>query len=155
MPTIEWNVRKWADTYSWDRRGEEWSVAWGGSFSQWYTTIFPRIVQFTPVDSLVEIAPGFGRWTGFLLRLCSDYVGVDLSHRCVEHCAATFEKTHPQQTLRFVKNDGMTLPGVADASVDLVFSYDSLVHVEMDVLDAYLGEIARVLKPTGHGLLNK
>src|SRR5258708_2194290 len=34
----------------------------------------------------------------------------------------------------FHQNDGLTLDVVSDNSVDLVFSFDSLVHCEIDVL---------------------
>ena len=39
-------------------------------------------------------------------------------------------------------------------SVDFVFSYGVFVHLEQDVIDAYLAEIHRVLRPdTGRALL--
>src|SRR5579859_8081721 len=45
-------------------------------------------------------------------------------------------------------NDGTSLAMIEDGTVDLVFSFDSLVHVEADVMDAYLDEIARVPRRT-------
>ena len=41
------------------------------------------------------------------------------------------------------------LPMVEESSIDFVFSFDSLVHVEAETLAAYLSELARVLKPDG------
>ena len=38
--------------------------------------------------------------------------------------------------------------------VDFVFSFDSLVHVEQDVVDAYIVEIARVLNVDGVAFLH-
>jgi SAM-dependent methyltransferase len=52
-----------------------------------------------------------------------------------------------------IQNDGRTIPA-ANASVDFVFSFDSLVHAEANVLEGYLQEIARVLKPTGTAFLH-
>ena len=43
---------------------------------------------------------------------------------------------------------------VADRSIDFAFSFDSLVHVELDALAAYLGELARVLTPDGVAFLH-
>ena len=43
---------------------------------------------------------------------------------------------------------------VEDGSVDFAFSFDSLVHAEADVLGAYLGELARKLKPDGVGFIH-
>ena len=38
---------------------------------------------------------------------------------------------------------------VEDRSIDLAFSFDSLVHAEGDVLDGYVEQLARKLSPTG------
>ena len=43
---------------------------------------------------------------------------------------------------------------VEDGSVDLAFSFDSLVHAEADVLGAYLEQLARKLKPDGVGWIH-
>jgi Methyltransferase domain len=36
---------------------------------------------------------------------------------------------------RFVHNDGATLAGIADNSIDLAYSFDSMVHFDMEVGD--------------------
>ena len=41
-------------------------------------------------DRLVEIGPGFGRWTAYLLGECAALVGVDVTARCVEVCRERF-----------------------------------------------------------------
>lgn len=41
------------------------------------------------------------------------------------------------------------LPAIPTASVDYVFSFDTFVHFDPPLFDAYLGEIARVLRPGG------
>jgi hypothetical protein len=38
---------------------------------------------------------------------------------------------------------------LADQSVDFAITWDSLVHADMDIIDDYLAEIARVLRPDG------
>jgi hypothetical protein len=43
---------------------------------------------------------------------------------------------------------------VSDASVDFVFSFDSLVHAEADVIESYLTELSRVLTPDGIGFIH-
>ena len=59
---------------------------------------------------------------------------------------------HPHAT--FIQNDGLTLEGVEDGSVDFVFSFDSLVHAERDVIESYLHELARKLAPDGIGFIH-
>ena len=38
-------------------------------------TIFPRIRECLPVGTILEIAPGFGRWTHYLKDYCNAAVG--------------------------------------------------------------------------------
>jgi SAM-dependent methyltransferase len=70
---------------------------------------------------------------------------------CVRACRLRFDG---DERLSFYENDGKTLGPVEDGWADFVFSFDSLVHVEQDVIDAYLGEIARVLSPEGVAFLH-
>lgn len=106
--------------------------------------------MFLPAATVLEIAPGFGRWTNFLAAECDRYLGVDLSQKCIQACRARFSEPH----LEFFHNDGASLKMVEDSTVDFVFSHFSLIHAEDDVMAAYLGEIARVLKPEGGGFLH-
>lgn len=151
MPTIEENQAEWDRPGAWAQGGDEWSTAWGDAETQWHATLLPRIRNFVPAKRIVEIAPGFGRWSQFLIGLSDDYVGIDLSSRCVEACSQRFRDA---PNARFVTNDGISLPTVTDKSVDFIFSFDSLVHVEMDVLAAYLREIERTLAPDGAAFIH-
>jgi ubiquinone/menaquinone biosynthesis C-methylase UbiE len=108
--------------------------------------LLPRLWPFLPTGTICEIAPGYGRWTQYLLRECDQYVGVDLASRCVEACRERFSTA---DHARFEVNDGRSLPMLQDDSVDFVFSFDSLVHVEADVIAKYLVELARVLRRDG------
>jgi SAM-dependent methyltransferase len=149
MATLESNYEYWDQAYHWDDGGEEWSAPWGGTDLMWTATILPRIRSLVPTGSIVEIAPGRGRFTRYLNALCDELTGIDISPACVDACrerfpAATFEVTP----------DGRTLTGVEDGSTDLVFSYDSLVHVNDEAIRGYLDELARVLKPDGAAFLH-
>jgi SAM-dependent methyltransferase len=151
MPTVEWNRSEWDQRYGWDDGGDEWSSRWGGAKAQWLTCVYPRLARFLPAHMVLEIAPGYGRWTQFLLPQCGAYVGVDLAERCVQACRERFAA---EAHAVFDVNDGLTLPMVPDESADLVFSFDSLVHVEDDVIGSYLQECRRVLSPDGVALVH-
>jgi SAM-dependent methyltransferase len=156
MPDIEWNLAKFAtDENHWFKNGggEEWSEMWGNSEAQWFGSLYPRLHRFLPVSAILEIAPGFGRWTQFLLPLCKSYVGVDLSQQCVAACRRRFcDFNHAS----FVQNDGLTLAlaEIPDERFGLVFSFDSLIHVERDVLESYVPQILRKLTPGGVAFLH-
>jgi ubiquinone/menaquinone biosynthesis C-methylase UbiE len=149
MATIAKNRRVW-ESYDWSKRGDEWSVDWGGPEAQWEGSIFPRIRKYLHGD-VVEIAPGFGRWTEFLRQHCDSLVGIDLLEKCVEQCRQRFSE---DSRLRFLANDGRSLPTIRDGSVDFVFSCDSLVHVEAETMKGYAAEIKRVLKPGGAAFIH-
>ena len=71
--------------------------------------------------------------------------------RCVEACRERFkEDTH----IRYAVNDGRSLEMVEEGSVDLVVSWDSLVHCEMDTISAYLRQLKTKLKPGGMGFIH-
>ncbi len=137
----------WDERYGWPEAGSEWSDHWGGDpAAQWHGTIYPRLQPFLPASSILEIAPGMGRWTTFLLGHCEKLTGVDLTPRCVATCKERFAH---EPKASFFLNDGRNLPMVEDGSVDLAFSFDSLVHVELDELAGYLNELAKKLAPDG------
>ena len=150
MPTIDANVRGW-NQYDWHKAGEEWSLSWGNSELQWHVTIFPRIARFLPATTVLEIAPGFGRWTHYLKDYCRELMVVDVSPRCIEACRQRFAAN---SHISYHVNDGKSLSMIPDGSIDFAFSFDSLVHVEAEAMDAYLGELARKLKPDGVGFIH-
>ncbi len=150
MGNLEENLRTWT-THSWAEGGEEWSRVWGGSANLWWGSLFPRIASHLPASNIVEIAPGAGRLSQYLSPWAKRLVLVDVTPRCVEICRERFaDRPHVEVRL----NDGRTLPGVADCSVQLVFSFDSLVHVDLEIIGAYLAEIARTLAPGGVAFLH-
>jgi SAM-dependent methyltransferase len=146
MPAIADNLAVWNRSYHWSDAGDEWSHAWGSPDAQWWGAIYPRIYPFAPTGTILEIAPGFGRWTGYLAAICRRLIAVDLSPNCVARCRERFRSlTHAE----FHTNDGCTLPMVEDREVDFAFSFDSLVHCDLDVLTGYLREFSRTLAPEG------
>ncbi len=151
MPTVNDNLKLWDKNYDWSQGGDEWSAKWGGVNMQWYGTLLPRIHSFLPSGTLLEIAPGFGRWTQFLKNHSKKLILVDLSEKCINTCRKRFAA---ESHITYHVNDGQSLAMVPDRSVDFVFSFDSLVHVEEDTIAAYLSEIAKKLKPEGAAVLH-
>jgi len=151
MPTIEENRSRWNEIYNWPQAGEEWSKLWGSARMQWFGSILPRISSFVPVDTILEIAPGYGRWTRFLKELCNHLIIVDMSARCIERCRERFANC-PHIT--YFVNDGRSLNMVPDGAVDFIFSFDSLVHAEDAVVKAYIAQFAKKLRPNGAAFLH-
>lgn len=151
MGSIEENAKYWGENYNWPMQGDEWSKMWGSSEVEWQGTILPRIASYVPAENIVEIAPGYGRWTDFLKEYGGKLIAIDLSKSCVDACKKRFGES---SALEFRVNDGKTLIGIPDSSIHFVFSFDSLVHVEKDAMGSYIEEIARVLIPGGVAFLH-
>jgi SAM-dependent methyltransferase len=137
--------------YDWKEAGEEWSAPWGSSGAQWAGTIFPRISDILPTGTILEIAPGFGRWTHYLKDYCQELSIVDRSDECIQACRQRFAA---DSHVRCYLNDGRSLKMIPDASVDFVFSFDSFVHPNADVIEAYLRELGVKLKRGGKGFIH-
>jgi ubiquinone/menaquinone biosynthesis C-methylase UbiE len=118
---------------------------------QWHGTVLPRIRSFLPATSNLEIACGHGRWTQFLQQHCERLIGVDLSSQCVRGCERRFMQ---MPNLAFFQQDGKSLGRVPEESVAFIFSFDSLVHADYEVLRAYLNQFKRMLKPDGTAFIH-
>jgi len=144
MPQLDWNKDTWDGGY-------DWSAAWGGPIMQWHWVLQPRLRAFLPADRVLEIAPGFGRWTQFLAAGAKKLTVVDYSEQCIAACKIRFaDRTH----IDYHVNDGRTLPAVAPQSIDFAFSFDSLVHVDWSILDSYFAELAGKLAPNGVAVIH-
>jgi 2-polyprenyl-3-methyl-5-hydroxy-6-metoxy-1,4-benzoquinol methylase len=148
--SIQRNKAQWSN-YEWTEGGDEWSACWGGTEQLWRRTIQPRIASFLPAGHILEIAPGFGRCTQYLVPQCTELSLVDLTEKCIEACRKRFQA---HSHIRYFVNDGRSLDMLEDGSIDFAFSWDSLVHVEKDVMRSYLHELAAKLRPGGAGFLH-
>jgi SAM-dependent methyltransferase len=137
--------------YDWKQAGEEWSEPWGTSQAQWNGTILPRIHDYLPARTILEIAPGFGRWTHFLKEYCDELWAVDKSNECIEACRQRFAST---PHVRCYLNDGRSLSMIPDRSIDFIFSFDSFVHTNRDVVETYVRELRTKLKVGGKGFIH-
>src|SRR5205823_9551426 len=137
--------------YDWREAGEEWSAPRGSSVAQWNGTILPRIRDSLPTGTILEIAPGFGRWTHYLEDYCEKLLVVDRSSECIEACRERFAA---DSRVRCYLNDGRSLSMIPDSSVDFVFSFDSFVHPDREIVEAYLRELGTKLKISGKGFIH-
>lgn len=139
----------WNDPNMWSNDGHEWSGPFGTTENLWNKEIFDTVKDFRG-KKILEIAPGFGRITQFLSILASELIVIDLNPLCIQK---TKEKMG-HHVLAYLVNDGKSLKGVRNNSQDLVFSFDSFVHMHANVSEEYVKEIYRVLKPGGHAFIH-
>lgn len=151
----EWDISKrsrnetaayWDSEDAWSQGGEEWSMCWGSSHMQWYGSFLPRIHSFIPAHTILEIGPGFGRWTDFLRNYCSNLIAVDYSEKCIQACKERFADC---SNMSFFVNDGKSLDMVPDNTIDFIFSFESLSYADGEKMSEYISQIARKLKRNG------
>jgi SAM-dependent methyltransferase len=141
------NKRIW-EAWDWSAEGNEWNQS-----AEWKRSLVHGVLQrHIPLDSrILEIGPGGGRWTEHLLDRARDYVGIDISSACVTHCKQRFAN---DSKAKFIVGSGRDLAGVADESVDAIWSFDVFVHINAAEVESYAGEFARVLRPGGIGVIH-
>ena len=132
--------------YEWIAAGEEWSEPWGGSAAQWFGSILPRIHAALPVETILELGSGFGRWSYYLRQHCNQLHLVDPDAQCMDACRRRFS-SDPE--VKYHQNRDDSLAMIPDGSVDFIFSFDSLVHVRRQTIETYLSQFPAKLKPNG------
>ena len=146
MATLAAN-KKYYENYDWSSGGEEWSDPWGGTRSMWLASIYPRISEFLPARNVVEIGSGHGRIARILHAFSTDrLVLFDIVDECVSECKKKFASSSKTICL---KTNGSVLDGVADKSVDFIFSFYSLVGADKEIITDYMREFDRVLSDDG------
>jgi len=96
--------------------------------------------------SALEIGCGIGRLLRPLSERVASVIGVDISGEMIERAAETLAEL---ANVRLERTDG-DLPGVPDASLDLVYSQSVFQHVPTrEAVSRYFAEAARVLRAGG------
>ena len=94
----------------------------------------------------LEIGCGMGRICRALAERFDRVIGYDISTEMLRQA----RELVPDERVDFRLTDGASLPGVADASVDLVLTFTVFQHIpSVDVIRSYVREAGRVLKPGG------
>lgn len=138
--TREYNRLLWT-AYDWSHDGEEWtpSVEWRES------AVAEVLTPLLPSDAhALEIGPGAGRWTRELLPRVRSLALADISERAIELCQERFGRG---ENLSYLVTDGNALRGIADGSIDFVWSFDVFLHIAPVDQKGYLRELARVMRP--------
>ena len=123
-------------------------VGRGAAPAQWFGTFLPDCASTPPrrcSDSAGVRAMDAPRGH------CDRLIGIDVAERCVEACRERFGTS---DHMTFVLNDGLSLDAVDDDAVELAVSLDSLVHVEADVMQSYIEQLGRKLRPGGVAFLH-
>ncbi len=132
----------------------EWFEAAEASMeAQWKDPIWP-LIRRADLTSTLEIAPGAGRNSARLAQHARTLHLVDLNRYALERCRQRFAQWRGPCEIRYHENDGKSLRFLADDSISLVYSWDSMVHFERTVVADYVREFARVMRPGAWGFVH-
>jgi SAM-dependent methyltransferase len=147
MNSAALNKEIW-EAWNWSAGGDEWSQS-----EQWKQSLIRCVLQgHVPANSsILEIGPGAGRWTGALLERAREYVGIDISSTCIDHCR---ERFGGDTRARFAVGSGRDLSDVADHTIDAIWSFDVFVHINRAEVEGYAEEFTRVLRPNGVAIIH-
>lgn len=146
---IENNFKMWDNTSTWIDGGEEWSKHFNGTDTLWDEILYPRIKEYV-TGNVLEIAPGHGRITRKLLEQNISLSVIDLSVTCINTCRNRFGK----RIKNYHVGNGEDLTPIESSTQDFIFSFDSFVHMDKEVISSYIKEMARVLKPKGYAWIH-
>jgi len=96
----------------------------------------------------VEIGPGGGRWTRYLLDLKKLYVADYHAEALAE-----LKKNFGKASMEFIKNNGTDFPGIAERSIDYLFSFGTFVHLDAPIIETYLANMKMILKPGANAVI--
>jgi ubiquinone/menaquinone biosynthesis C-methylase UbiE len=113
--------------------------------------IWPHIKNFD-LDCVLDLACGHGRNTDALLKLGAKKIyAVDVNIENINYCKERFQNN---QNVECVINNGANLSEFKDNFFTTVYSWDAMVHFDMDVVRSYIREFFRVLTPNGQGFMH-
>ena len=127
--------------------GDEWTGQHAGAATT--AEEYSKIIEesfITPyieaADDVLEIGIGGGKTTALLRPHCHSVTCVDISSEMIN---ATRERLG-EEGITYVKVDGIKLAGIKPGSIDVCFSFDTMVHMEPRDIFNYLTQIPALLR---------
>jgi ubiquinone/menaquinone biosynthesis C-methylase UbiE len=125
--------------------------------NQFYGIILPAIGEdiFRSFDfnSTLDFACGHGRMANIFAQWSRKLTCSDIQEESIAYCQKRFLSYPADCTFEFVVNSLEGIP-LEDESVTFIYSWDSMVHFNIEILDRYISEFERILMPGGSGFIH-
>jgi ubiquinone/menaquinone biosynthesis C-methylase UbiE len=153
VPTKEQNIEMWGRDWPWDRDGDEFhqfATARGQDYEDWKAAMVGTfLLPYVASDrAVLEIGCGHGRWSSMLAGKVKKLYLCDIAPSCIEFCRRRFG-----DAATYILSGG-DLGVIPDRSVDVVWCFDVVVHIEPEDVLTYMHEIRRVLRAGGLAVLH-
>lgn len=114
-------------------------------------TPFRRLFDRLDLTEAVELACGHGRHAAQAAPLAGRLTLVDIFE---QNLAACRQRLVGRGNVAFLRGNGQSFQPLADGSVTAIYCYDAMVHFSPAMVQAYLRDAARILKPRGMALFH-
>jgi hypothetical protein len=141
--------RHWNNDGAFSKEGHEWSSRFGSTENLWNTLLKEKVQKYCTGKGL-EIAPGEGRITEYLIRECESLTLLELNSNPLSKCLLKFGN----KINGYYVNDGKSIPPIFEDYFDFIFSFDSFVHVHQNVFFDYIKDMGISLKSGGFGVIH-
>lgn len=162
MPDLDWNKRwnleaeLFLDGKGGAQNHEIYGYHWGDPLQETYSGSVLKKNFIDPYvssdDVVVEIGPGGGRFTQFLVDAKHLYL-VDYNEKMFDIIRKLFDGRY-RDKVDYIKSNGSDLPGIGSGSADVVMTFDCFVHLDKDLIEGYMREIRRVLRRDGVAVIH-
>jgi ubiquinone/menaquinone biosynthesis C-methylase UbiE len=125
---------------------EKWTHLFWGS-----QTEFRKMFDQLDLASVIELACGHGRHAERIKDIVEQLILIDIVEENLLYCQ---RRLGTESKLTYIKGDGITFHPVVSDSVTAIFCYDAMVHFSPEMVESYLRDSARVLKPGGMALFH-
>jgi 2-polyprenyl-3-methyl-5-hydroxy-6-metoxy-1,4-benzoquinol methylase len=133
-----------------DTLGEEWG---GPAFADYLVDLMAPYLG--PDADVLELGCGGGKFSQRLAPRCRSLMCTDISQTMIEHTRANLLGRGIGGNVSYRVVNGVDFQGVSAASVDFIFSYDVLLHVQIQNAFSYLLDARRVLRDGGVFMLHQ
>lgn len=132
-----WHIKEnsWGNPYA--KKDQHGNYKMLGDMLRDYSWVYPN-------HTILEIGSFTGKWIDFL-PYAKKIICVDI----IDNGFPVIEARYPGRCLEFYKTRGNELFGIENDSVNLIFSFDSLMRTPKDVICDYIRESYRVLSAGG------
>jgi SAM-dependent methyltransferase len=121
---------------------------------QWKLLIWPEIQHFNFAVTL-DFAAGHGRNSVELAKLAGRMYVADANPDAVQFLRQRFEGYDKTRcAVSVIQNNGVDLRDVPTGVVTALYSFDSMVHFERRLVEAYMPEFQRIMAPGALGFIH-
>lgn len=118
----------------------------------WKTILSPHFSRHKfDLTRAIDFAAGYGRNTRKLLDEGAGHVTmVDVNIDCINRLKSAF----PEGNTEVIQVDGFSLTGLSSGNYSFLYTFDAMVHFDLEIVISYIFEFNRILRNGGYALVH-